>query len=123
MSTLAFAHSKRNMVSTAGRQELVVLCQSKLGEDATRHLKHIFLITFFVFLACFFFFFFNRKNWKSNLRATEVILEMLPLLSICFSEPLMKTYSFNEFVLLQGKCSWILLEVLHEQSLHKQVKN
>lgn len=56
-------------------------------------------------------------------RATKVILEMLSLLSVCFSEPLMKIYSFNEFILLQAKCSWVLLEVLHEQSLQKQVKN
>lgn len=60
---------------------------------------------YFFCVSCLFFFFFYRKNWKLNLRATKVILEMLPLLSICFSEPLMKTYSFNEFVLLQGKCS------------------
>jgi len=47
---------------------------------------------------------------------------MLPLISICFSEPLLKTSSCNGFVLLQAKRSWVLLEVLQEQSLHKQVK-
>jgi len=57
ISTLALAHSKRNMVSTAGRQELVVLCQSKLREEDTHHLEHIFLITFSVS-----FFFFTERT-------------------------------------------------------------
>lgn len=52
-STLALAHSKRNMVSQAGRQELVVWCQSKLGKEDTHHLEYIFLTIFCV--SIFFF--------------------------------------------------------------------
>lgn len=59
-------------------------------------------LVYFPPLAFFFFsfLFFPRKNWKLNLRATEVILEMFSLSPyIFFSEPIIKTYSFDKIYL------------------------
>lgn len=96
-STLALAHSKRNMVSKAGRQELVVRYPSKLGMQDTHHLEYLLLN----FCVSFLFFFFLRKNWKLHLRATEIILELLSLFPyLFFSEPLIKTYNFDELMTL-----------------------
>lgn len=53
--TLAPAHSKRNTMSKADRQELVVWCLSKLRMEATQHLEYLLHTIFYGFFPFIFF--------------------------------------------------------------------